>query len=365
MQAPKIIKKFQFVAVLTILFVFIYISPVFAKTYCQTTAPYQNLYLIPLKSVYKTPIYPLAERKIADEILYESVYIRQFNGPLVNVVITDDLYFLTCKDFDIVLPSLLINKKTPGMLVLYSKWNDQLVQKLVDAYHFQSIVLVKLQIEGGKIYLNGQVECKNLCKNINLPKNWLEARGYDFEFTDVAYPAQIKQLEELQVLVKIKNISKLPYPPYKYVPLQLIKLQGNNIYDASWKSPTVVGNINGDSYWEPDTVVEYKFTLGKFLLPGKYKAVFGLRLGSFPVKKEHKFVVNFEVKDKGLKLGEIRPRQGDIANVRKEPGLRAKVLFRLERGDIVIWHKQEGAWVYIETKEGKKGWVYRPFVWPI
>ena len=365
MQVPRFIKIIRLIAILVIVSVFIHIHPIFAKTYCQRTAPYQNLYLVPLDAIYKPSLYPIPDKKVADEILYESVYIRQLKAPLFNVLIGEQNYFLTCKDFDVVLPSLITTQKPPGMLAVYVDWNSKNIQELVDSYHFQKIFLAKIQIEDNNIFLTSQVECKNLCKDIKLPKNWLEARGYRFEFVDIAYPSKVKQREEVNIVVKVKNASSLPYPPYRYVPLRLVKLQGNNIYNASWQSPSVVGNINGDSYWEPNTVVEYKFSLGKFLLPGKYKAVFGLKLADFPVSDKNKFAISFTVQDSGIDLGEIRPRQGDIANVREKPSLRAKILFRLKRGDIVIWHKQDGAWVYIETKDGKKGWVYRPFVWPI
>lgn len=53
----------------------------------------------------------------------------------------------------------------------------------------------------------------------------------------------------------------------------------------------------------------------------------------------------------------------DSALVREAPNKDATVAFKVGRGEGVMVHQRQGAWIHVSTVDGNKGWVHRNVVW--
>lgn len=52
-----------------------------------------------------------------------------------------------------------------------------------------------------------------------------------------------------------------------------------------------------------------------------------------------------------------------IANLRSGPNLRARILAKLERYEVLKTLRRQGGWVHVQRADGQRGWVARQTVW--
>lgn len=52
-----------------------------------------------------------------------------------------------------------------------------------------------------------------------------------------------------------------------------------------------------------------------------------------------------------------------IANLRSGPSLRARILAKLERYEVLKTLRRQGSWVRVQRADGQRGWVARRTVW--
>ena len=349
------------------------IKPVQALTYmkvgdyfkkCQPNKslfrPYHGLILIDMSDIYKRAQVPVSAEVANKEILYELLYIRKVKYSPFNGIYNQKLFYHTCDTIDYTLPYVSFPNGYGGFVLGYFARNDLFLQELIDKYYIAKVYKASLKFNSDGTFQLVNVAVCDECKDLKTFDKGLEARPYQLKLEKVSFAKQVDQLKTHRVALKLKNLSEIPLPSRKFVKIAVVKIKGSgDIYDSSWISEKTVGWANPDHYVFKDETFDFSFKLGRFLVPGDYSAKFALKIGK---KQISEFSVKFKVKDNGYKLARIVPKAGDYANVRKSPGLRGEVLFRVDAGETVVWHKQEGAWVYIETKDGHKGWVYRPFV---
>ena len=372
----KQILKYRGLLLLVVVFAFVFrINVVSASTFVpvseyfkkcdvdrQLLRPYNSLILVDLKKMYKEPIYPLTSSQVNNEILYEMLYVKKAKYSPFNAIYREKVFFHTCDALDYTLPYVkLVNNNGAFVLGVFDH-NAITLQEIVDKYYISEIDQGTIQFGADAPKITNIAKCTN-CGDI-VTRGDITQRPYDIKIQSVSFAKSVKQKQKVKFDVVVKNNGKVPIPGKEFLKMVLKKKSGDSlIYNPIWVDLKTVGVINPNKYVLQNETFTYSFEVGPFIEPRQYNAKFIIAIGNNTVKNTE-FTVSFKVKNSGLKLATISPKEGSFANVHTQPAVHSPVSFKIDAGEIVIWHKQEGAFVYIETRQGHKGWVYRPFVRP-
>jgi hypothetical protein len=325
----------------------------------------QTMVLIPLDQVLERENGELPV-DLVKKMFYEFAYIRGNNtSPLNAVMIDGTIYNLSCDFVDYTTNVVSGGDSGKYIIGVYGKPDVQQLQKVINTYKMSTLMQAALiMTEDNKttsIALANEEKCTSLCAGL-LPNNeGVARRDYRLTVTEPSYAKSIRQKEQLSFSFIIKNDGEFPvYSSGSAVlTLQTTKRDISPLYHASWLSPSVVSKITETLMPGGETTIAV--TLAGPLLPGKYAETLQLKVGSIPYGKP--FSVSFTVENDNLKLGRITTRDDTpYANFRATPSLQGTIVGKLDVGTYVIIKGYQDAWVKIETKEGRTGWVYKPFI---
>jgi|GEM_PF-1865580 len=317
-------------------------------------APYRDIIFSKLNLVDNSVLNSNFD-EVNKEILYENVFIRKMGlSPYNAINYNGKLYFQTCNtpDFNVAVSSQLTTGK---FIVGYLGSVSREMQPIIDDLYIQNFRSAEVKISNNKYKLDNLQICSE-CTNLFTKSNRnLSSKMYKITFEKIDFEPVINQGEELKVKVTLKNDDTQTVPSLEYFPIYLKISSAQTVYHSSWISPDRIVAINSENIPVGGSK-EIEFILSPSLVPKKYKIDLSTTNSTNSAKLE------FEVKSKGLKLGRIESSKYDLANVRKVKSFDAEAEFRLAIGDIVIIRKDEGAWLEIETRDGRKGWVYVKFI---
>ena len=300
-------------------------------------------------------------------LLYE-IMVRYKTSlvPLDGLVINGDITDFYCNKPDFVLGTYQDDPKVVfGFVGDDIAKNRDALQKLVEKYKVTQISQGALGLDDdGKIIVKRLSDVCTLpyCEGVVAYPDLIGARNYRIDVLGVEYPKEVTNPQEVSIRVRFKNATEYALPSSELVPLVLKEVSNLRIpelYSYTWQDLKLVGVVNEGGVIEPQKEFTYEFKVGPYLKPGQRTSQFALVFGDREVGQ--RFEVSIDFKKGDYDLGVIVTEYRAV-NVRKGPDIRSEVVFKLLPGDYVIWHKQEGAWVYIETAEGNTGWVYRRFI---
>lgn len=363
MKFKKSILKFSFFAVVAVVFMLVPRALAAEPTYdmqlsCdakfQEYKPYQQLVVVDISGM--TTNKSLSDADLNKSIYYELAYIFNRKQSIFNAfVINGQVRYQNCADLDISTRSNISDKGS--FIVATNTSLPDSFQSVIDTNSLTELKSATLKVENGAVILTDVTKCTDLCGTLKpATKDWKQ-RDYSVKVDKVAFSEKIGQKDMLDVSVFITNTSKYPLYSDLVSPLVITPRSSPNFYDQSWISNNRVQKIF--STLLPNAQTELKFTLNTPLQVGSYTAKYGFALGDRALAEE--FNVAFTVDSNKLKLAIIKPKDNiPFARVRESKSLTSKELFRLDTNTVVIVEKDEGAWLYVSTKDGKKGWMYRP-----
>lgn len=255
-----------------------------------------------------------------------------------------------------------------GVLDFNEKTQDALKQ-LVDEYKLSRLLQGKIEYtqkeEARKVpVLRLDGECRfDICEGIKLYENGLALREYTVKLLKVEYPKEVINPSEVSIKVVVENTSGYVIPDASTLALTIKEVSNNpipDLYSESWESLKRVVTLN-ETAIPASSKISKEFKVGPFLKPATLSSTFAVFIGDQEIPNT-RFTVTITFKKGDYKLGVIYSDQYSFANVRSAPSFDSEVLFKLDVGDYVIWQKQEGAWVYIKTVDGREGWVYRRLI---
>jgi hypothetical protein len=315
--------------------------------------PYEELVVIDVNSVNTSS---LETKQIVKNIYYESVFVRNVKKPLFNAVFMDGkLYFLSCNQVDVVSGT----KGEDGVGIFVVGTADNLpatFQSVLNSWNIQKISQAEIGRKDDAFRLQNKQTCTELCSALKPAEKSLRNREYKIEVSDIQFKDKIEQKSTSDAKFTITNKSE--YPIYGDVlPLYVVNRSGNTMYDSSWLTRDIMQKTSGILF--PGQSEEVTVKLNPSMLAGKYEQTIGFIAGSQTIDLQKK--VTIEVLDGNIKLARVRPRDNvPYANVRESGSLGARELFKVDPDEVVEVKKDEGAWLLIETKSGKSGWIYRP-----
>lgn len=315
--------------------------------------PYEELIVVDINNVNTSS---LETKKIIQNIYYESVFIRNVKKPLFNAVFIDEkLYFLTCNQLDVV--SGTKGEEGVGIFVVGTTENlPGQFQEVLDKWNIQKISQAEIGWKDDAFRLQNKNVCTEICSTLKpAGKSW-KNRDYKIEVSDIQFKDKIEQKSTSEAKFTVTN--KSDYPIYGDVlPLYAVNKSGNTMYDSTWLTKEVMQKTSGILF--PGKSEELTIKLNPSMLAGKYEQIIGFAVGTQTIDLQKK--VTIEVLDGNIKLARVRPRDNvPYANVRESGSLGARELFKVDPDEVVEIKKDEGAWLLIETKSGKTGWIYRP-----
>ncbi len=325
-----------------------------------------TLVVIPLDSMF-TRMPGQSPEDAAKAIFYDLVYARGNKASPFNAVSIDgDIYHLSCEFIDYTANIETGLKQGTFILGVSGQVKTAEIQSLIDTYKFTSFLqasMAKNTAENATatLALANVKECVAPCKGLNVAKDGPTSRSYKLAVSDVEFSKSVRQREQAALSLKVKNESE--FPIYNVgtnrVKLQTTSSGTSDLYYSTWLAPNIVA-MNTEVLL-PGAEMTFSTTLGAPLLPGKYFENFQVQVGNFKLEKP--ITVEFTVEKDNLKLGQIKSKDGAaFANLREGPSLTANILGRLDVGVYVVIKEYQDAWVKVETKEGKTGWVYKPSI---
>ncbi len=323
-----------------------------------------TLVIIPLdKMVAKDP--GESDQDLARGIFYDFAYARGNKGSALNALaINGEVYSLSCDYADYLVN--IDSGMTQGIFTLgvIGTVPTKEIQSIIDSYKFKTILQASLATaENNKTTTIALANVKNctICQGLKFAKGGIADRDYAITVSDVSVSKSVRQREQVAFSLKIKNTGRFPLYGIGSAPLRLVSLSKgiSPVYNSSWVSLSEVARI--DTTLLPDAETTISVTLSAPLLPGKYKDTLAIKVGSRIIGKS--IPISFTVEKDNLILGRIVSKDGSpFANFHSTPNLKGPVIGRLDVGTYVIIRQYQDAWVKVETKEGKVGWVYKPFL---
>lgn len=327
--------------------------------------PTQTLVIVTLDPVLTTTSGINAE-DLASGLFYETAYVRgNKTSPFNAVIVGREMAYATCN-----LADYTANVSTgveDGVFVLgvYGDYSKAKLQQFITEKGFTAIKMADLNItdaEKNTTFALGTLKkCDASCSALVPVKASNDVRKYTLEIGSPNYSTSVKQREQLSFSVKIKNTSNYPIYESGINSLQVAPVSKglSPLYHSSWVSTNIVATLPGILYPGKETLITA--TLGAPLMYGKYDESMQFKVDNRVVG--NLFKISFTVEKDNLKLAKIVPKGGEpYANLRATPALNGQVTGRLGAGTYVIITGYQDAWVKIETKEGKIGWVYKPSI---
>lgn len=325
-----------------------------------------TLVIVPLDAmVAKDP--GQSDQDLVRGIFYDFAYARGNKGsPLNAVSVNGTIYALNCNFADYSANVVTGLSQSQGVFTLgvIGTLPVKDVQSLIDTYKFKSFMQSSFAvITDNKNTTIGFANLKTcaVCQGLVPAKGGVADRAYAITVSDVSVSKSVRQREQVAFSMKIKNTGIFPLYSTGIAPLRLVSLSKgiSPVYNSSWVSLSEIARI--ETTLLPDGETTLAVTLSAPLLPGTYKDTFAIKVGNKMIDK--KIPVTFTVEKDNLTLGKIISKDGSpFANFHSTPNLKGPVIGRLDVGTYVIIQKYQDAWVKIETKEGKVGWVYKPFI---
>lgn len=324
-----------------------------------------TLVLVPLTDDLTLQTGKTAE-ELAKNLFYEFAYVRGNNVAPINALTHGGQFIsLTCDYPDYLANVVMAENAGYYILGVSGELPTALVQEVINSLKLTKIIQAELvsvtDEKNTTIALANEKNCTALCQGIKPSSQGTEKRSYAIELSEPVYSKSVRQKELVSFSVQVKNTSEFPIYPSGAgaVSLQTTARGISPLYHASWLSPGIIARLPGILLPGDETAMSV--SLGSPLLPGKYSESFVIKMGSTQVGKH--IPVSFSVENDNFKLGRVISRDGaDFVNLRETPNLRGPIVNRLDIGTYVIIKGYQDAWVRIETKEGRTGWIYKPFL---
>lgn len=321
------------------------------------------LTVVPLDSIISKPA-GISNDTFAKGLIYEFAYQRG-NGtsPLHALLIDGELFSLACPYIDYT--TFVVSGVTQGQFIVgtIGAVSGDMLQQIIDTYKITQIKqadIVSLAETKTPIALANEKNCV-ICSKLIVSAKGTESRDFKLEVSAPNYPKSIRQKEQVSLSIVLNNNGEFPFYGEGSKALQLVATNPSLsvLYHPSWLSPAIVSRISTTLL--PGAQTTLAVTIGAPLQPGKYTETFQLKVGNTVVGKP--FEVSFTVENDNYKLGKIVSKDDSpYANLRETPSLSGNILVKLDVGTVVIIKEEQDLWIKIETKEGKVGWVYRPFL---
>lgn len=305
-------------------------------------------------------------QQIATSLYFDLAYVRGNNvAPLNAVAANGEIAFLSCPYPDYL--ANIVTASDTGYFVLgvYGNMPVTKVQELIDSYKMTVLLRGDLVLVADEknttIALANTEKCDTICKGITQSKEGVTKRALNLSLQEPEYSKSVRQKELVSFIIKIKNEGEFPIYPSGQEALALAPLSKgvSQLYHSSWIAPNLIARLPGMLLPGEESAISV--TLGAPLLPGKYSESLVLKSGNSQVGKP--MALNFVVENDNYKLGRIISKDGSaFANLRGTPSLKGSIVGRIDVGTYVIVKGYQDAWVKIETKEGRVGWVYKPFI---
>lgn len=327
--------------------------------------PMTTLVIVPLADELVVQPGASAE-EVAKSLFFDLAYVRGNNvAPLNAISHNGEIAYLSC-DY----PDYLANVVTAGdtgyfILGISGQLPVKMVQDLINKLKISTLLqgeLVTIADEKNTtIALANTKPCTENCAGLIPNKEGLGKREFKLTVQEPSYSKSVRQKELVSFLVKVKNEGEFPIYPTGNEALLLAPTSSklSSLYHSSWISPQIIARVPGMILPGEENAISV--TLGAPLLPGKYNESLVLKIGNTRIGKP--MSLSFTVENDNYKLGIIVSKDGSaFANLRTTASLTGPIAGRLDVGTYVIIRGIEGAWVRIETKEGRVGWVYKPFI---
>lgn len=327
--------------------------------------PMTTLVIIPLED--RLAVAPgETVQDVAKSLFYDFAYVRGNNvAPMQAISHNGEIAYLSC-DFPDYTPNVVSATDTGYFILgISGAVPVEKIQALIDRLkisRFQQGELVTTADEKNTTIALANVKaCGDLCMGLKPNRDGLGKRDYQLKVVETNVSKSVRQKELVSFSVKIKNNGEFPIYPDGPHSLYLSSTTKSlsKLYHSSWQSLSILARISGMILPGEESAISV--TLGAPLVPGKYTENFQLRIGTTAVGD--KIPVAFSVENDNYKLAKIISKDGSAyANLRDAPSMGSRVLSRIDVGTVVILKGAQDAWIKIETKEGRTGWVYKPFV---
>ncbi len=327
--------------------------------------PTTTLVLVPLNASLVVKAGATAE-EIAKALFFEFAFVRGNNVSPINAIVHDGkISYIACNYPDYMTNIVSANDTGRFIVGISGAVPVKELQSLIDKLKIsklQQAELVSVTDEKNTtIALANEKNCTDLCMGLVANKEGISKREYKLSVEEPNYSKSIRQKELVSFSVKIKNESEFPLYAADAESLVLVSATKgiSPMYHSSWLAPSLIARIPGQLLPGESTAISV--TLGAPLLPGKYTESLLLKIGAAQIGKPLQLA--FSVENDNYKLGRIVTKDGaPFANLRQTPSLKGVIINRLDIGTYVIIKDYQDAWVKIETKEGRVGWVYKPFL---
>jgi len=327
--------------------------------------PMTTLVVVPLTENLVVRAGATAE-KIAKSLFFDFAYVHGNNvAPLNAISYNGEIAYLSCSYPDYI--ANIVTAGDTGYFVLGVsgtlpvKEVQAIIDKLNILHLLQGELVTTVDQKNTTIALANSKPCGTFCVGLKPSSEGISKREYKITFSEPTYSKSVRQKELVSFLVKVKNGGEFPIYAEGDNSLFLAStVKGiSSLYHSSWIAPSLIARISGLLLPGDETAIVV--TMGASLRPGKYSETLQLKMGNTRVGAL--IPVSFSVENDNYKLGRIVSKDGSsYANFRKTPDMRGTVLGKLDVGSYVIIKGVQDAWVNIETKDGRVGWVYRPFI---
>lgn len=305
-------------------------------------------------------------QQIASSLFFDLAYVRGNNvAPLNAIAANGEIAYLSCPYPDYLANIVTANDTGYFILGVHGQMPTTKVQELINTYKMTTLLRGDLVLVADEknttIALANTTKCGVDCLSLVPSKEDITKRALNLSFQEPEYSKSVRQKELVSFIVKIKNEGEFPIYPTGQEALALAPMSKgvSSLYHSSWIAPNLIARLPGMLLPGEESAISV--TLGAPLLPGKYSESLTLKSGNTSIGKP--MTLNFVVENDNYKLGRIISKDGSaFANLRGTPSLKGSIIGRIDVGTYVIVKGYQDAWVKIETKEGRVGWVYKPFI---
>jgi hypothetical protein len=327
--------------------------------------PMTTLVLIPLGDRLAVRVGESAQ-DVAKSLFFDFAYVRGNNvAPIHAISHNGEIAYLSCDYPDYSANIVSATDTGYFMLGVFGAIPVDKIQSIIDTLKltkFQQAELVTTADEKNTtIALANTKPCGDLCMGLKPSKDGVEKRDFKLKIVETTSSKSVRQKELVSFSVKVKNEGIFPIYAEGVNSLYLAPTTKklSQLYHSSWQAPTLIAKIPGLILPGEESAISA--TLGAPLLPGKYTESLQLKMGN--IRIGDLLPVSFTVENDNYALAKIVSKDGSqYANLRDAPSLGSKVLSRIDVGTYVILKGSQDAWIKIETKEGRVGWVYKPFI---
>ena len=303
--------------------------------------------------------------KVAKSLFFDFAYVRGNNvSPLNAISLNGNIAYLTC-DYPDYLSNIVTTTDAGQFILGVYGTVPTTVQNIINTLKITTLLQGELvptsDEKNTTIALANTKPCGELCTGLTPSKEALSKRDYKLTFEEPNYSKSIRQKELVSFSIRIKNEGQFPVYSTGVSSLYLAPAGSglSPLYHSSWVAPSIIARIPGTLLPGEETTLSV--TIGAPLKPGKYSESLVLKMGGVPVGKT--LSMAFTVEDDHYKLARIVSKDGaSFANLRTTPSLKGPIAGRLDIGSYVIIRSYQDAWVGVETKDGRVGWVYKPFL---